>query len=153
MSQAPRVQGKEYVETCFKCGRPIRRGEESVFSSEWDAFCHLDCCPVFNEAVRPDVECQRCDVYLTYERYAGKIVDIYGDLRTLVEKIVAEWPAGIKTRARELQWILIRAYMRGRYDAETEAATRLAVPRRSAVAPSWELHAEDDDDDYDEEEW
>ncbi|RLJ03196.1 MAG: hypothetical protein DRP11_01385 [Candidatus Aenigmatarchaeota archaeon] len=48
---------------CFKCDRVIQKGEEWVYSFEWDAFCHKECCPVFNSELEPDEECRVCDVY------------------------------------------------------------------------------------------
>jgi|GEM_PF-3317014 len=57
-----------YVETCFKCGKPIGNEEEWVFSNEWDAFCHKSCCPAYNKSIEPDDECLVCEVYLKKSR-------------------------------------------------------------------------------------
>jgi len=45
---------------CFKCGKEIKEGEEWVFSCEWDAFCHVKCCPAFNKELTLDDECKVC---------------------------------------------------------------------------------------------
>jgi len=48
---------------CFKCGGIIQKDEPRVFSEEWDAFCHVYCCPAFNKYAKVTKECKVCDVY------------------------------------------------------------------------------------------
>ena len=49
---------------CFKCGRELKESDKVVFSEEWDALCHTGCCPVFNEKIPVDRECECCEVLL-----------------------------------------------------------------------------------------
>ena len=49
---------------CFKCGREFRKDDKVVFSTEWDAFCHTECCPALSKNKVVDEECSVCEVYL-----------------------------------------------------------------------------------------
>ena len=48
---------------CWKCGKEIKDGEEYTFSSEWDAFCHVKCCPAYNPKAKVTKECELCEQY------------------------------------------------------------------------------------------
>jgi len=47
---------------CFKCRRELREDDRVVFSEEWDALCHIKCCPAYT-AVKVDEECKCCEVW------------------------------------------------------------------------------------------
>ena len=56
---------------CFKCGQELKEDDEVVFSEEWDALCHTKCCPVYNERVPVDEECECCEVLLRWKAPTG----------------------------------------------------------------------------------
>jgi len=48
---------------CFKCGKEIKEDDKTVFSFEWDAFCHEECCPAYNPRAKVTRECELCEQY------------------------------------------------------------------------------------------
>ena len=59
------VVGEEAYQpdVCFKCGKPFGKGERVVWTQDWDAWCHVECCPAFCPWLRPDEECRVCHIY------------------------------------------------------------------------------------------
>ena len=80
---------KSLIHTCFKCGKEIKEGEEWVFSSEWDAFCHKKCCPAYNKDIEPDEECKVCEVYIRREKLANLVTKVLQISEALNEALSA----------------------------------------------------------------
>jgi len=70
------LEESEYEYSCFKCGKPIKPNDEVVFTQDWDAYCHLKCCPAYCVTeLKP--ECRFCHIYQYFiERSVGYVYGV-----------------------------------------------------------------------------
>jgi len=56
---------------CFKCLEELKDDDMVMFSEEWDALCHVDCCPARNPRAEVWRECELCEIYRRARRRSG----------------------------------------------------------------------------------